>query len=218
MPLSLVMGGKTESVNKYSLYKRVYHDSIIKANRHFEKTQEFSKDHIKKIVFAGVKMINASSSEPSDYDSLIERYQNVMLIENAIGSLTPLEFKTLFPLAKEFDGKRYEMKDYFYSIEQIKEFGENRLISDNVMEFLWDYHCWEVNIFLSEVMCIISGLRRHEGKKGIAEQFFEDAGVPTYSMTETNGKKFIVNNQTGEMTRYKKPIPRGMKVLSTDKE
>ena len=47
-------------------------------------------------------------------------------------------------------------------------------------------------------------ISRAEGGKGIMEEFLEEQGVTTYTMTEDHkGQQFLTNNDTGEVTKVK---------------
>ena len=60
----------------------------------------------------------------------------------------------------------------------------------------------------------MSDIRRAEGGKGLAEEFFEKQGITTYTMTEDDkGKQFLVNNDTGEISKVNKLKPRHLRVV-----
>lgn len=121
---------------------------------------------------------------------------------------------SVFPIAKEYDGEKFGTKDYFYTKKRIEEFGMDRVIGEEMKRFHWDYHNWELTEFASQAMCVMSDIRRAEGGKGIAEEFFEKQGITTYTMTEDDkGKQILVNNGTGEITKVNKPKPRHLKVI-----
>lgn len=67
-------------------------------------------------------------------------------------------------------------------------------------------------------MGVASDLRKLETGKGIMEEFLEEQGVPTYTMHEgVDGKQYIENNQTGEVSEVKKPRPRYLRVVENEK-
>lgn len=46
------------------------------------------------------------------------------------------------------------------------------------------------------------------------EEFLEEKGVTTYTMTTDNkGKQFLTNNDTGEVRRAREPWPRHLRVV-----
>ena len=51
-------------------------------------------------------------------------------------------------------------------------------------------------------MCVTSALYRAQTGKGIAEQWVEDMGLPTYDVDEDSG--FIMDNQTGKVSKLEK--------------
>lgn len=53
-----------------------------------------------------------------------------------------------------------------------------------------------------EFTTAMSAIYRAQTGKGIAEQFFEERGVPTYTMDRETG--IMKNNQTGDIMKPKK--------------
>lgn len=198
-----------------SIYSRIFLRSLKEAVKELENESEQYYEIFKKVILFGVKMINSSEEKNQDYNLLIIKFKTISNIQWLISYLTPKELETIFPISKEYDGERYGFKDYFYTKNYIKEFGENRLIGDSASEFLWEYLNWEISDFVVNLMCTMSDIRRAEGQKGIMEEFLEKNGVPTQTMYETEkGKKFLVNNSTGETMVVKKPRPRYLKVIT----
>ncbi|WP_289891448.1 hypothetical protein [Virgibacillus pantothenticus] len=50
--------------------------------------------------------------EKREYDEISSAFQIANAIQDTTGKLTPKEFMNIFPIDKEFDGDKYEMKDY----------------------------------------------------------------------------------------------------------
>ena len=60
----------------------------------------------------------------------------------------------------------------------------------------------------------MSAIRRAEGGKGIAAEFFEKEGVTTYTKTKDDkGNEILVNNDTGELTKVNKAKPWHLRVV-----
>jgi hypothetical protein len=198
----------------FSIFHRMFVNSVIQANKTLEDKSEINFNDTKKIIFAGVKMINSNEDKSFTYEQLIERFDLISTLNGFISYVTPKQFETIFPIAKEYDGSLYGTKDYFYTRKYIESRGENNLIGENVMEFLWDYQNWDINIFVVNSMTVISDLRRAEGGKGLMEEFAENNGLTTYTLHEiSNGKKVLTNNDTGETIQIKKKRPRYLNPL-----
>ncbi len=91
------------------------------------------KDTVKKIVFYGVKSI-ITKSKPTTYDEAMHDFQLISVVKGLVGKLTPREFMTIFPINKKFDGDKYQMKDYFSTMESIEEIGMDTVIGEDATE------------------------------------------------------------------------------------
>ncbi|WP_138752785.1 hypothetical protein [Paenibacillus sinopodophylli] len=198
----------------YRLYLNAYIrcvDRIIESDVRFDEVELIERQ---RLVFYGVNMINRQSQEGMSCDDLDLRFRTMDFIQAAFSSLTPNEFETIFPIDKEFDGNRYERKDYFYTKKMIESRGSDQKIGHTVEEFLWDYQNVTVTMFVVHLMSTVSELRRRQGQKGIMEEFCEENGIDTYSMYKNeNGKQYLQNNTTGEVAAVKKPKPRYLNVV-----
>lgn len=140
-------------------------------------------------------------------------YNNALTV---LGSLTPIELERMFPIIKEYDGERWEMKDYFTAKEVLNKLPQDEPISENMemFEFLWDYHNNTLREFLVKYMGCIDDVRRLNGQPSTMEEFAQMNGIPTYTKFEgSNGKEYLRNNDTGDVARIRKPLPRHLKVV-----
>ncbi|MED2996949.1 hypothetical protein [Bacillus tropicus] len=81
-------------------------------------------------------------------------------------------------------------------------FGWDRNIGDHSSEFLFNYHDWnDVFNFCVTSMSVANEIKRKETGKGMFEDLFPE--VKTYTLYEMNGKKYLQNNQTGEINTVK---------------
>ncbi|MBE1554777.1 hypothetical protein [Sporosarcina limicola] len=212
--LRVIDGIKKEKPNYRRIYGKAFLNTVESIENGWEKYENIDLDSRKKMILYGVKNINATDLEILDYELLVNTFNIISGINSIMSTLTPREFQTVFPIAKEYDGKRFGVKDYFYTKKAIEKFGMDRVIGEGMKRFHWDYHNWELTDFASQAMCVMSAIRRAEGGKGIAEEFFEDKGIPTYTMTKDDkGKEILVNNDTGEVSKVSKKRPRYLKVV-----
>lgn len=140
-------------------------------------------------------------------------YNNALAV---LGSLTPTELERMFPIIKDYDGERWEMKDYFTAKAVLNKLPKDEPISDNaeMFELLWDYHNNTLREFLVKYMGCIDNIRRLNGELSTMEEFAQMNGIPTYTKFEcANGKEYLRNNDTGETMRVRKPLPRHLKVV-----
>ena len=72
----------------------------------------------------------------------------------------------------------------------------------------------EIHVFLTNLLGYASNLRRLAGQLGIMEQWAEENGIKTYSMhTDSKGKQYLFDKETGKTIKVRKPRPKYMKVI-----
>ncbi|MGE5605620.1 MAG: hypothetical protein ACM3YE_08015 [Bacteroidota bacterium] len=184
--------------------------SFIYLRNLHEKVTQFieqpeNRDIFKQIIYFGVKFINSYPSyESRTYEWLENMLNFSFALQDAIGKLTPSELLTIFPIEKEYDGKKYGIKDYFYSMKTIREIGLNNVIGDRVNKLLWDYWNWDIDNFVVNMMCFLSGIRQLEGETSVMEEFSELLGLTTYTLFKgTNGHEYLQHNSTGKIQRVR---------------
>lgn len=157
---------------------------------------EMQIEDVKHVVFSGVKWVALAEPPPGMAETMFECVQ---IINAYIGKLTPQQFLNIFPPRKDFNGHKRECKDYFSTMEAVRELPTDQPIGDNALEFLWDYMNWDVCSYVVAGMGYLSDLRRSQGMPGLAEEFFGDA-VCTLHTTE-DGKQYLHDPKTGKLTR-----------------
>ncbi|WP_342515442.1 hypothetical protein [Sutcliffiella sp. FSL R7-0096] len=197
---------------KISFYIRMLGNASRLAIKQEQNGETIKLDTLKKMILSGVRIVNAKSDNEGS-KTLTQDHQFIASIKFLISTLTPAEFQNIFPITKEYDGEKYGIKDYYTTKKYISEIGENAEIGDNIFEFLWEYHNWEICNFVVNELTAISELRKLNGKRGLAEEFFEDHGLPTYILSEANGKQFLTNNITGDTLLVKKPKPKYLSIV-----
>lgn len=190
----------------------IYLQALINSMKDYKNGAD-EKDSIKKLVFYGVKAIN---TKPKDEYLSLETIQSNIDFNNvilgAIGILTPKELMNIFPLDKYYKGAKYQSKDYFYSMNYIKDHGIDETIKDPT-GFLWEYTNKDTRIFLVKVMGEIDNLRIAQGNQSIAGEFMEAQGVkPLSKYTDQQGRNFFINDK-GQVMRARKKYPRYLKLV-----
>ena len=137
----------------HDCWERQYHNSVIQAiekNKDM-KIAEYSQDDLMKISLSGIKYINCireirmeNERVGTDYVQTLEEVQVVFQLIDAIftvcGYLTLRNFVTTFPVDKYYKGAKWEEKDYFYTMEVLKDMDWDKPIGrDKLSELLWDY-------------------------------------------------------------------------------
>lgn len=215
-----VIQGKKQVSTKHSLYLEAW---IRFADKKLDKllvkeNERVEEDLLAQYVYLGVKVIQTMRV---DKDTVTREYSKSAFqiagsVLCAIGFLTPRKLMQLFPIDKKYDGERYETKDYFYTLEKLKEHGFDVPIGkdEEIITFLWDYENHTIRMFLVQYMKIVGWERQYRGEQDPFIEFLEKEGIPTYTLHEKDG--YIVNNITGECRKISKPkkrIPKQFKVL-----
>lgn len=212
--LTVIPGIKPTKIDYFNIYNNAFISCIRKIVDAPRDDNTMTQQERKQVIFYGVKMLNAGRAKSVSLKEAESTFGLMSYVKDLIKALTPNEFENIFPIAKEYDGDRFGTKDYFFTKNIIEKHGADVKIGESVNEFLWDYHNWEVGEFLINTMTTVDDLRRFQGEKGTLEEFFEEKGIPTYTLHEGDkGKKLLVNNQTGEEVEVKNKRPRYLKVI-----
>lgn len=203
---------KTKKINYKEIYLRLFENEIGEYIKDTENRQA-----LKRISYYGVKFSNVIYKEHEEWNyEQLEEFLNVTeVVKVAISLLTPNELITVFPVDKSYDGNKYEIKDYFFTINELSKIGMNNMIMAKVEELLWDYENTDVRMFLVNSLCATSDLYKTETGEGIMEKWAKENNIPTYEIythTITN-KQYLYNYQTGENTEIKKQAPKYLKLL-----
>lgn len=178
------------------------------------KIADLPQDELAKIGLAGIKYI-CSMREITRKNiklgidkgrTLAEeqvRFQVIDGIFTILGCLTLRNFVTTFPIEKYYKGAKWEEKDYFYTMEVLKDMDWDKPIGrDKLSELLWDYENEELRHAYIEFTTAASAIYRAQTGKGIAETWCDNMGIPTYTEDKETG--IMKNNRTGDIMKPKK--------------
>lgn len=210
--LELIKCGKKASINKNDLYHKAFCRVLDDYN---ENPVDDIGPVLKKLVYYGVKdVITYNKPESLSQEEAEYNFQRVEVVRAMMANLTPVEFINVFPIRKDYDGARYEMKDYFYTRDYAKELDQNKPIGKEIDNFLWEYHNHEVSLFLVNMMGAASDLRLFQGQPGILEEWADKNGIRTFTLhKDQKGKGFFLDRESGKTTRIKRSAPRYLTVL-----
>lgn len=164
-----------------------------------------------KVALCGVKYINSAIEIDainhrldSTYQTSFEVKQNSFnLIDGLFGIIGRIKLGNLikiFPIDKTYDGDKWGSKDYFFTMDVLKEKGlDNAVGRDGVFDLMWDYENRDLREFTVFYMSCMSAMYKQQTGVGIAEKFCEDNGIGTYTMDRENG--LLIDNQTGEIAK-----------------
>lgn len=187
-----------------------YHEAYFRAFSHVIKkaakdrgTGDFTPEEKKKLAVYGVKYLIGFHKPKNPSEKEAEHNLNfVFMIDDYLGAFTPREFMGVFPIDKDFDGDRYESKDYFYTINFLKSVDMDKPIGrENLSKFLWDYMNGTMLDFSVKKMDFMSDVQRARGEKDWFEQFAEDNDIPMYEQFDDGSGQYLQNTKTGDIQK-----------------
>ncbi|MDU5081990.1 hypothetical protein [uncultured Tissierella sp.] len=171
---------------------------------------------IQKLVFYGVKYVVTNSvREDTTREQAELDFQLISIIKSLVGLLEPSEFVEMFPITKDYDGDKYQTKDYFYTRDYINTLDPNVPIGEkeDPLMFLWEYTNKDIENFNIKSMLALSKLRQFDGYPSIGQEFADIMGIKTQELhTGSNGQEFFINDK-GKTVRMTKRRPRYLKVV-----
>lgn len=200
-------------LQKNIIYSQIF---FINAQKQLEITSpDKNKHYTKKAIYHGIKMINTDQEETNTLEKAETQFQLISHIKSLIGFLTPGEFMQLFPIKKEYDGHKWETKDYFYTRDYINNLDINTPIDEqeDPLMFLWEYVNDDIESFNIRSMLVLSKLRQFMGHPSLGEEWADMNGIETHTMhQDQKGNKFLIDRQ-GKVLKAAKPRPRYLRVV-----
>lgn len=169
---------------------------------------------MKQAVIYGTKYFSALHFEPDrklTYEQLQLKFQMVDVVKKMMSKLKVSEFINLFPIKKEYNGDKFGWKDYFFTVDKLKEYNQDKPIGEQVDDLLWDYTNDDICAFMVQTLCTASKLRKFQGEMGIAEQWAIENGISTVTVNEKAG--YVMDNTSHKTKPYRKPVPEYLSVV-----
>ena len=142
------------------------------------KVHRLQGDDLSKYIYLAVKAQKEKWREikhikPKSCLEIESRYQEVKTVMDAIGRLTPQKLLQLYPVTKEYDGERWECKDYFYTMDKLKQWPPDKPIgtAQEVACLLWDYQNQDLEIMLLQWMDVVDDLKIYCNENGPSDRF-----------------------------------------------
>lgn len=178
-----------------------------------ENDMNVEKDFIKKMVYYNTTFLAmnrtaeiSTAKTVSDIDRVINWF---FMTIHAIGMLTIDELIEIFPIGKQYNGKKYGMKDYFYAKEQISKIQKEQTLNTlggEIIDVLPNLNN-DTLITLSVGFVMASNIKRKmEGKMDIMEECF---GLkPVKIFTDERNRLVMHDTEKNTLTVLKKKRPR----------
>lgn len=146
-----------------------------KALKRFEAVHEgqklLSHDDLKRYVFLGIHAFgkeylqNERKSKSKTFYEIEWKYGQCHKVMEAIGRITPRELMQMFPVEKKYDGNRQDEKDYFYTMERLKELDKPIGQEEDAACILWDYVNTTLDFFFISWMDSVDDLKIYIGEE-----------------------------------------------------
>lgn len=150
---------------KNAIYSAAYQRFIQK--NQVDTIKIWPEDKIKQYVFLGIKAYGveyARRKKRPGIQGITTRYVELSAIMQSIGMITPKQLQQMFPISKEYDGDKYDMKDYYYTLHALEKAGMDKPIGTEMeaAHLLWDYQNTEISFFLMAYMRCIEDMHIYE--------------------------------------------------------
>lgn len=157
---------KTQVISeKNTIYSDAYQRFIQKNQP--ETIDKWPEDKMKQYIFLGIKAYGveyARRKKRPGVQGITSRYAELSAIMQSIGMMTPKQLQQMFPISKEYDGDKYQMKDYYYTLHALEKTGIDKPIGTEMeaAHLLWDYQNTEISFFLMAYMGCIEDMYIYE--------------------------------------------------------
>lgn len=195
----------------HDMWCRQYYNTVTSIFGKYRKIDDWSQDELMKAALCGVKYMNSvikieavTHRVDNTYQTTFQAKQTAFkLIDALFGIISRIKLKNLiqiFPIDKEYDGDKWGCKDYFFTMDVLRERGlDNAVGRDGVIDLLWDYENRELRKVTVFYMSCMSAMYQRQTGVSFMDKFCEDNNIDSYSVDRENG--IIVNNQTGKIAK-----------------
>lgn len=201
----------TRLIALHDMWCRQYHNAVTSIFEKHNKIDDWSQDELMKVALCGVKYIKCVADIERENQRLDSSYNIPFAIKEAgfnmidtlfgiIGRIKLNNLIKIFPIDKTYDGDKWECKDYFFTMDVLREKGlDNAVGRDNVFDLMWDYENRELRKLTVFYMSCMSAMYQRQTGVSFMDKFCEDNNIDSYSVDRENG--IIVNNQTGKIAK-----------------
>ena len=124
----------TRTIKLHDMWNRQYHNTVSSMFQKYKSIDDWSQDELMKVALCGVKYINyaididaINHRLDSTYQTPFEVKQNSFnLIDALFGIIGRIKLGNLikiFPIDKTYDSDKWGCKDYFFTMDVLKEKG-----------------------------------------------------------------------------------------------
>ncbi len=166
-----------ESKGKYTKALRCFTD----AHGGTDGVRKLGKDDLARYIFLAVRAYGKENKAEychtgiKDCREVDRRYQELKQVMEAVGRMTPAELLRMYPVKKEYDGKKWGTKDYFYTMDKLKKRPADKPIGDaqDAACLLWDYQNKDLEYLLLQWINVLGDLHIYCNDSGPDDEFHE---------------------------------------------
>ena len=178
--------------NKSIFTKKLITKQAIAATNDYQVNP--SHENLKKMVYWNIRFLPYYENV-----NVEEKFAYISCLKNCLKKLTYREFINLFPIDKEYDGAKWEMKDYYSTMEYLNDKSLDDFIEDP-LELIFEYNNCHIIIFGVEIMTVTSDIHRIQTGLGITEAFIYGKEMPH----DSKGNIISVNHE-GKVCKVSDP-------------
>ena len=213
--MKVINGTLTEKLDKEKNKRNFLENKYYELYNNFLYGYE-NEPNKEKAVFYGIKYVSKVKLAEKDFRELLLLYsivKDIMLLMEQIPLKTIIN---MFPIIKEYDGKRFECKDYYSTLDYLKNKKMDEPLGDEIHMFFFEYYNNDIMNFSIKQILLLDQLRKYQNQQSIFEDFLDtinkDKSIHTYTIHKKEG--YIYDNMTGKtmkITEPKKKIPKYLK-------
>ena len=183
----------------HEIWSRQYLNNITNIFEKHNEINDWSQDELMKVALSGVKYINCAINIDDvnhkldkTYQTPFEVKQNIFnqidILFDIIGRIKLKNLIKIFPIDKIYDGAKWECKDYFFTMDVLREKGlDNAVGRDKVFDLMWDYENRELRRLSVSYMSCMSAMYQQQTGMSFADKFCEDNNIGSYQMDHETG-------------------------------
>jgi hypothetical protein len=164
----------------------------------------FYKRDIKKTIFYGIKYITNFNYNKASFEEVYEASDIVSFLRDYVGYCNFYVMMNLFPIKKDFDGEKFECKDYFSTMDYLQDKDLSKMIFEyDIDDFFFNYYNSDILMFNVNSFMIFDRIAKLNGDETIMEKFAREFKIDTYLKVDD---EHLINKNTLEV---KKIIKKG---------
>lgn len=115
------------------------------------------------------------------FNTLKNSYEFLKVIATLLGRLTPREIMTHYPITKTYQGERWEIKDYYYTLEYLSTMRMDEPVGtsfEDVFNFIWEYQNPKIKALGIALMKSLDKFQALSGKETFTQYLSRSSNEP----------------------------------------